>query len=172
MDGKQNLSGKMTRFAFGRRDLSLAHSVNEESTRSFAAANCNNNSTITFINLLNEWHFHWCLINVHHQSQIYFHKTPNFSIQYKSTWIELRKELTVRLYRFQIWQHVSKYWEPPSCTCCRYIGNSFSYQGMQEETGLKTNNTSGRNTMENLKSMIFSGQTGLCSSPHLGLRSP
>jgi hypothetical protein len=54
MDGKQNLSGKMTRFAFGRRDLSLAHSVNEESTRSFAAANCNNNSTITFINLMNE----------------------------------------------------------------------------------------------------------------------
>jgi hypothetical protein len=45
MDGKQNLSGKMTRFAFGRRDLSLAHSVNEESTQSFAAANCNNNST-------------------------------------------------------------------------------------------------------------------------------
>jgi hypothetical protein len=44
----------MTRFAFGRRDLSLAHSVNEESTRSFAAANCNKNSIITFINLLNE----------------------------------------------------------------------------------------------------------------------
>jgi hypothetical protein len=49
MDGKQNLSGKMIRFAFGRRDLSLAHSVNEESTRSFAAANRRVGTVMDFI---------------------------------------------------------------------------------------------------------------------------